>query len=488
MICRECGKNIPEGTFFCPHCGLPVNEAEQAAQADPAGAYQQPAAPVNNYVGQTVAVPQEAPVAAPPAPAPIMPQAQVDPLYQGVAAGSPPPKKKIWIPIVIAVASVIVIGLAVLAIVFAVKSSSPEGKAAAAVSEAAALFDAGQYDSAFTKYEEALKIEPQNVSIYRSYARALAERGLFDRAIDVLKDGITKTDSGELKTLLEEIRKEADSGTSESSRNTRGTGDEGSKLTTTEPTTTTTEATTTTTTTEPTTTTTALDKKPMYEAYKKFLSEKKKRITAYYTYEEFTYSDSKGWKSEYKENKNPIQAALVDLTGDDVNELVLILQGDNELSYDMVVYSYIDGKVKSVLKIKNIDVMAGGYSSYIVCKSKTKGEICIYTGRFDEEYSEAYTVYKWNGEKFKAKSSFGSYSKVNDKGDGFKYYYFNGDEKIKKDDFKKLIPDFDKEVGKILFFNTELDDALTKIYVDAGSKPAGMTYKQAVKKVESKLK
>ena len=81
MICRECGKNIPEGTFFCPHCGLPVNEAEQAAQADPAGAYQQPAAPVNNYVGQTVAVPQESPVAASVSPAPIMPQAQVDPLY-----------------------------------------------------------------------------------------------------------------------------------------------------------------------------------------------------------------------------------------------------------------------------------------------------------------------------------------------------------------------------------------------------------------------
>ncbi|MBO4461111.1 MAG: zinc-ribbon domain-containing protein [Clostridiales bacterium] len=500
MYCIECGRLVPDGNKFCPFCGAAIIIPDPQDQATAPAAPEVPVAPVVPQAEvqpapvvpqaevQPAPMPQIQQVQSEPRPIPTVAQQDVPSLQQG-----PTKKKKKWLPPVIIFGSIILIAGVAAGIIFGVRSAKTR-KAEEAVLAASELYAEGDYEGAFDKYEEALDSSP-DAKIYKEYAQALIDRGLTNRAKDILEEGIYNTDSNTLKRMLKNLEESADvivddDPTEVTSEDTEATSEPSEDTTAaTEETTTatTTEETTTTTTTETTTTTTALDKKPMYEAYKKFLSDKKKKITSYSSFTDLKYSDSKGWTNDFKENKNPVQVALADVTGDDINDMIVILQGEYEISFDLVVYSYIDGKVKSVLKIEGIDVLAGGYSSYIVCKSKNKGELLIYTGRFDETYYESYTVYKWNGEKFKKASTFGSYDEVNDSGDKFKVYYFKGDEKIKKDEFKALIPEFDKNVSKIFFFTEELDDALTKIYLDNDSKPAGMTYKQAVKIVESKL-
>ena len=34
LTCETCGKVLPEGTSFCPNCGMPVEHTDSAAQPD----------------------------------------------------------------------------------------------------------------------------------------------------------------------------------------------------------------------------------------------------------------------------------------------------------------------------------------------------------------------------------------------------------------------------------------------------------------------
>lgn len=412
-----------------------------------------------------------------------MPQPQV-PVYQAPPSGYVPVKKtKGWIPFVVLAGVVFFIFIVVLVAVFAVKSLNPQKRATAAASEAANLIEKGDYDSAFSKYDEAVMLDSDNVTLIRDYAQALMDRGQYSKAKDVLNNGIEKTDSNILKRLLDKLEKGEGSKVDDGGSGKTRPDASGSELTTTseKP-----EESTTTTTTKATTTTTALDKKPMYEAYKKFLADKKKKFKSYKSYTKLTYSEDEGWSIDYEENKSPIQVDLIDVTGDDLPELFCITEGDNELSFDLTVYSFIDGKMKNVLQIKNIDVQAGGHSDFIVCKSKNKGELLIYLGRFDETSSEAYTTYKWDGKKFASKATFGNITEF--AGDDLKINYSKGKDKISQEEYDKLVNEFGKTASKILLFNAPLDDAMTKTYFKDGGKPHGTTYDKAVKNVDKKLK
>ena len=53
MFCKSCGKEIPESTAFCQHCGAPVEAQTQQYQpynyGQPQSNYQQPEAPQQPY-------------------------------------------------------------------------------------------------------------------------------------------------------------------------------------------------------------------------------------------------------------------------------------------------------------------------------------------------------------------------------------------------------------------------------------------------------
>ena len=34
LTCKTCGEVLPEGTSFCPNCGMPVEHTDSAAQPD----------------------------------------------------------------------------------------------------------------------------------------------------------------------------------------------------------------------------------------------------------------------------------------------------------------------------------------------------------------------------------------------------------------------------------------------------------------------
>lgn len=250
----------------------------------------------------------------------------------------------------------------------------------------------------------------------------------------------------------------------------------------------TTEATTTTeettessteTTTEATTTTTAApsaDLGKLYAGYKKYLEDNEKAFRAYKKMEDFYYSDDGKWKTYDASIDMPEQAALIDLTGDDVPELLCIHQYDNEITFGLIVLSYVDGKVKPVLTLGSLDIWAGGYSSYVIAKSKKVGELLAYEGRFDETSSEYYTKYVWNGSEFKGEYVLGTYNEIKEDDYSFIDHYEKNKEKIDKKEFGKLVSEFEAGAEALIFFNMEPDKGFTKVYLDSNKKILGESY------------
>jgi len=58
--------------------------------------------------------------------------------------------------------------------------------------------------------------QEKQIEQYYTYAQGFVEKGETDKAIELLEDGIKKTDSEKLKTLLEELKKDSDKENTES--------------------------------------------------------------------------------------------------------------------------------------------------------------------------------------------------------------------------------------------------------------------------------
>ncbi|MCR5674992.1 MAG: tetratricopeptide repeat protein [Lachnospiraceae bacterium] len=119
-------------------------------------------------------------------------------------------KLPLWLPIA-AVAAIII---AILAGMNAY-SSSPAQKMKKQLSLGERYLTELNFEQAVAAYTEALKIDPDNtdakealVQTYLAWAESLGAAGDTERAIDVLEQGIEKTDDARLKEKLDDLKKE----------------------------------------------------------------------------------------------------------------------------------------------------------------------------------------------------------------------------------------------------------------------------------------
>lgn len=174
MFCPNCGNKLEDGAVFCGNCGTKVGgDAPQPEQATPA-TEPAPAAPVATEPAPAAPVAPAAPAApAAPQPAPVAPQ----PAPVAPAAQPAKKKKKTWIPITAAIASVCVIGGGVGYYLYA---NSPSRLYKAAMSEGNALLDEKEYKKAIKTYLEAKKYDKAGeetdealLDAYLGYAKQL---------------------------------------------------------------------------------------------------------------------------------------------------------------------------------------------------------------------------------------------------------------------------------------------------------------------------
>ncbi len=113
-------------------------------------------------------------------------------------------KKKSHTGLVIAIAAVAVLLIAVGVLIF-VMSDSPAKKYEEQLKLAERYLDELDYDKAIAAYRAAIDIDPKAEDAYLGLAEAYVEKGDLQAAIDILKEGLEKTESVAMEERLKEL-------------------------------------------------------------------------------------------------------------------------------------------------------------------------------------------------------------------------------------------------------------------------------------------
>ena len=116
-------------------------------------------------------------------------------------------KKKNNTGLVIAIVAVAVLLIAVGVLIF-VMSDSPAKKYEEQLKLAQRYLDELDYDKAIAAYKEAIKIDPKAEDAYLGLAEAYVEKGEVQEAIDILKEGLEKTESVAMEERLAELERQ----------------------------------------------------------------------------------------------------------------------------------------------------------------------------------------------------------------------------------------------------------------------------------------
>lgn len=171
MFCPYCGKELEDGSKFCPYCGSAMEVAQEAPQ--PAAE----AVPVQPEVAPQPAAVQAAPAQEKSAKAKKEKPAKV----KGEKKVNPIP--------FIAMGSVILIGLVVVAILLIRNfTMSAEEKLAKYIEKGNKLIESAKYEKAVDVYDKALEIDPHSYDAGLGKAKALISLDLDAEAIVVLED------------------------------------------------------------------------------------------------------------------------------------------------------------------------------------------------------------------------------------------------------------------------------------------------------------
>ena len=151
MLCKNCGENIPENTTTCPNCGTTFPTVEE-------------------------------PTVAP----------------RGFSA-----KKNI---IIILLAAFLVLGVGTAVTAFAV-TRSPSYQVSHGLKLAERFLSEQNYEQAVIEFRNVIGIEPKNVDAYLGLADAYIGLGDTDKAIEVLRDGLERTNDAKLQAKLDALIK-----------------------------------------------------------------------------------------------------------------------------------------------------------------------------------------------------------------------------------------------------------------------------------------
>ncbi len=170
MFCSNCGKEIEDGVKFCKYCGQKIVEDKETEKVT---------------VLEDTGVPKES----------------------GIASDTVIEKKKRNTGLVIAVVAVAVLLIAVGVLIF-VMADSPAKKYEEQLKLAERYLDELDYDKAIAAYRAAIDIDPKAEDAYLGLADVYVEKGELQAAIDILKEGLEKTENMAMEERLAELERQ----------------------------------------------------------------------------------------------------------------------------------------------------------------------------------------------------------------------------------------------------------------------------------------
>lgn len=198
MFCINCGSPVDDDARFCPNCGQAVVRIPPTPRADSAPAPDTtpeaetsiPESPVSEPPAPDTSAPEasvpqapasETPAPEPPAPTAPIPQAPPPPPRRD--ASSPSGRKRGVLPVIIAIAAVLVLAAAgFLAFRFFSNNKAFNENMAAGESH----MDKGNYSMAVSAFESALERKPKDADAALALAKAYLCAGRFEEACELL--------------------------------------------------------------------------------------------------------------------------------------------------------------------------------------------------------------------------------------------------------------------------------------------------------------
>ena len=155
-----------------------------------------------------------------------------------------------------------------------------------------------------------------------------------------------------------------------------------------------------------------------------------------------------------------IPCALVDLTGDGVEELI-VMEGQSDLSATLEVYSYNEQEKDSkvILKVDALNMQAETARGVIVGVNKEGNLVIIDCPRNENEYM-TYIVYKYNGQELVPSESAAFFlSYTDDAANSYKNYKVN-DESVTEQEFKTKADEIVNSIDQLLQYAFVCGDSL----------------------------
>ena len=151
--------------------------------------------------------------------------------------------------------------------------------------------------------------------------------------------------------------------------------------------------------------------------------------------------------------------ALYDITGDGLEELFL-MKTENNIWATLEVYAYdaVSATSYEILTVDNLDVLAGGGGRYAIVPLDP-GFLFVFTSEGDEDWTEAYTIYQFNGSEMFQSGYIEEYSHPNDDYTEYVSEYSMNGEEISEADYDDARAEVFDYVEALLQYNylTEAD-------------------------------
>ena len=216
MFCPYCGKENRDGAKFCDGCGKKMAEWEAETKkksgnepSDTEIIRTDTTAPIHALSGGDVLV-EEARVDANAS----LPAAGAVNSYNGMDVSTAedrdtrPVRKSDNKKLLLLIAVVAVLMLVVAVVFIVVISNSSQKKYEEQLKLAERYLQELDYDRAITAYKAALEIDPKGEEAYLGLADAYVGKGELQAAIDILTEGLEKTDSETMEKKLAELEKQ----------------------------------------------------------------------------------------------------------------------------------------------------------------------------------------------------------------------------------------------------------------------------------------
>lgn len=194
-----------------------------------------------------------------------------------------------------------------------------------------------------------------------------------------------------------------------------------------------------------------------YTGYLELIEENEDEIRAYNWMS--TMSAGRGVMAPTEE----VPLALYDVTGDGLEELFM-MKADNQMYATLYVYTYDESSesVYNILTLEYFDVLAGGGGRYAIAPLDP-GFLFVYTSSGDEEWTERYTVYQYNGAVLFQSGVIQEYSYPTDDYSDTIYEYTMNEEAITEDDFDSARDEVYDYIEGVLQYNYISDSDMVTV-------------------------